>query len=190
MRRADRIPSRTRAHAVAGRSPARLGWLLAALLTLAGLVLASGRARAADGDAPAPVEDESYVGVRPDPGARNPLPPPRAAGPHLVWTGFQKAGDAGQVFLQTTGAVDFEVTEARGKRVVLMLRGCGIHLANNQRKLDTRYFGTSVQSVQARRRKKDVEVVITLREPGDPAARAEPGPDGTRFVVLTFPGGG
>ena len=95
--------------------------------------------------------------VVPSSTARNPLPPAKKAPPHLIWSGF-KSGDGGgsQVFFQTTEPVTFEVVPAKGgegKELSVFLRNCRIHLRNNGRNLDTRFFATPVQGVSARQRR-------------------------------------
>ncbi|HEX7599619.1 MAG TPA: AMIN domain-containing protein [Polyangia bacterium] len=124
----------------------------------------------------------------------NPLPKPPSSPPHLIWTGFQPTTTGSRVFLQTTGPVEFEVKEGRvGKAgrssLTVLLRGCRIFMANNRRKLDTRAFATPVQSVSAKQRRKDVEVLITLHEPAKATPGTDPGPNGSQFVVLDFPPG-
>jgi hypothetical protein len=148
----------------------------------------------ASGEAPAAPSPsgEKYVGVEPGQGTKNPLPPAKKAPPHLIWSGF-KSGPAGsQVFFQTNLPVTFEVVPSKtgdAKELSVFLKNCRIHLRNNGRNLDTRYFATPVQSVSARQRHKDVELRIALKEPATPTPRTEPGPDGTQFVVLDFPPG-
>jgi len=152
---------------------------------LAAFLLFGGTSRAGDGDVPA--DNEKYVGVSPELPRKNPLPPPKGTGPQLVWTGFQKSDSGPLVFLQTSTATPFEMGEASGKRVSVFLRNCRIHLDNNSRRLETRFFGTNVLSVQARQRKKDVEIIVTLKAPSVPTPRTDAGPDGSQYVVLAFP---
>jgi hypothetical protein len=152
---------------------------------LAAFLVFGGTSFAADGDEPA--NNEKYEGVGADLARKNPLPPPKGTGPHLVWTGFRKADEGALVILQTSTATPFEVGPASGKRVSVFLRGCRIHLDNNSRRLETRFFGTNVLSVQARQRKKDVEIIVTLKAPSVPTSRTEAGPDGSQNVVLAFP---
>jgi hypothetical protein len=90
--------------------------------------------------------------------------------------------------------VEFEVKEghlskAGHSTLTVLLRGCRIFMANNRRKLDTRAFVTPVQSISAKQRRKDVEVLITLREPASSTPGTEAGPNGTRFLVFDFPPG-
>jgi hypothetical protein len=147
----------------------------------------------AAGEAAAPAPGgEKYVGVDPGQGSKNPLPPAKKAPPHLIWSGFKSGAGGSQVFFQTNLPVTFEVVPSRSgdaKELSVFLKNCRIHLRNNGRNLDTRFFATPVQSVSARQRHKDVELRIALKEPATPTPRTEPGPDGTQFLVLDFPPG-
>jgi hypothetical protein len=143
---------------------------------------------------PAPAGDQKYDGVVPGAAAKNPLPAAPKAGSHLVWTGFQMTPTGSRVFLQTTNSVQFDVTEGRvaksGKSTLAVrLEGCRIHMANNRRRIDTRFFATPVSGVSARQKGHDVEVRIALREVAMGVPHSEAGPDGTQFVVLDFPPG-
>jgi hypothetical protein len=150
--------------------------------------------RALDGEEPpaAPAGAQKYVGVVPGAETRNPLPPAGKAPPHLIWTGFQVNESGSRVFFQTNMPVTFEVKPAddrSGRKATLsvFLRNCRIHLANNRRNLDTRFFATPVSGVTAHQRRKDVELRITLKERASATPRSEAGPDGTHFLVLEFP---
>ena len=135
-----------------------------------------------------------YGGVTPGSNVSNPLPQSPQSPPHLIWTGFQPTATGSRVFFQTTGPVEFEVKEGHVSKgghsaLTVVLRGCRINLANNRRKLDTRAFSTPVQSVSAKQRGKNVELLITLREPASSTPATESGPNGTRFLVFDFPPG-
>jgi hypothetical protein len=179
---------------------ANLGLVCSALLVCAG-VLAAGPARA---DQLLPTDQSAseasgppggkYGGVTPEGKANNPLPQAPASPPSLIWTGFQPTATGSRVFFQTTGPVEFEVKEghlskAGHSTLTVLLRGCRIFMANNRRKLDTHAFVTPVQSISAKQRRKDVEVLITLREPASSTPGTEAGPNGTRFLVFDFPPG-
>jgi hypothetical protein len=143
---------------------------------------------------PAPAGQQKYDGVVPGLTGKNPLPAAPKAGPHLVWTGFQMTPTGSRVFLQTTQTVQFALDEGRagksGKSILsVRLEGCRIHMANNRRRIDTRYFATPVSGVSARQKGHDVEVRIALRVLASAVPHSEPGPDGTQFVVLDFPPG-
>lgn len=148
------------------------------------------------GPAAVPLPAEAYKGMAPGSTAKNPLPPPKKTDPtQLVWTGFKMVGDKSQVFLQTTRELTFEVgTPSAAKKggkasLSVFLRNCRIHLRNNQRPLDTRYFATPVIAFKARQKRKDVELTFQLKEPATAVPRTESGPDGTQFLVLEFPPG-
>ncbi len=148
-----------------------------------------------------------YDGVAPGAATKNPLPAaPVPEPPSLIWTGFQMnpAGDGSRVFIQTNKEVQYELAgealpdAAKGKRaakkaskssVSVWLRNCRIHLKNNARNLDTRFFPTPVRGVSTHQHKRDVELRVALKEPVTAVPRTEPGPDGTHFLVLDFPRG-
>ncbi len=139
---------------------------------------------------PANPSGEKYDGVLPGGNAKNPLPPaPKNQVAQLIWSGFQMADQGSRLFFQTTGAVTFDVKEKKGKPAGLsvFLHNCRIHLKNNKRNLDTRYFATPVRGVTASQRRKDVELRIVLKEPASAVPRTEAGPDGTQFLYLDFP---
>jgi hypothetical protein len=139
--------------------------------------------------AASPTPGQKYDGVAPGAPGRNPLPSAPDGGAYLVWTGFQMTATGSQVFLQTTRAVEFDRGRSSRSTMAFLLRGCRIHMANNRRKIDTRYFATPVSSVSARQKGHDVEVRIALRETAATDPRNQAGPDGTQFVVLDFPPG-
>ena len=143
---------------------------------------------------PAPANAQKYDGVVPGLAAKNPLPAAPKAGAHLVWTGFQMTPTGSRVFLQTTAPVQFDLDEGRAGKsgkstLAVRLEGCRIHMANNRRRIDTRFFATPVAGVSARQKGHNVEVRIALREVATGVPHTEPGPDGTQFVVVDFPPG-
>jgi hypothetical protein len=145
--------------------------------------------------APAAARGERYVGVVPGTDTKNPLPRAKTAPPRLIWSGFQSVEGGSRVFFQTNKPVTFEVGkqaaghEGKAGTVSVFLRNCRIHLRNNSRHLDTRFFPTPVEGVTAVQRRRDVELRISLKQPATLSPRTEPGPDGTQFVVLDFPPG-
>jgi hypothetical protein len=137
---------------------------------------------------------EKYDGVIPGSDTKNPLPPAPSDRAYLVWTGFQMTPTGSRVFLQTTKSVSYDSTEEkRGKSgtstVVILLRDCKIHMANNRRSIDTRYFATPVAKVFAKQRKANVEVRIVLREGAVATPTSEAGPSGSQFLLFDFPPG-
>jgi hypothetical protein len=143
---------------------------------------------------PGPALGMKYEGVVPGPTGRNPLPAAPKGGPYLVWTGFQMTATGSRVFLQTTQSVQFDLKEGAVKKsgkstVSVFLRGCRIYMANNRRKIDTRFFATPLSGVSARQRGRDVEVRLALREGATAVPHGEAGPEGTQFVILDLPPG-
>lgn len=137
----------------------------------------------------APAAQQKYDGVVPGTAGKNPLPSAPEGGPYLVWTGFQMTATGSQVFLQTTQPVSFERGKWSKSAMTVLLKGCRIHMANNRRKIDTRFFATPVTSVSAKQKGRDVEIRIAMREPASVDPRVETGAEGTQFVVLDFPPG-
>ena len=143
---------------------------------------------------PGPALGQKYDGVAPGQTAKNPLPAAPKGGPYLVWTGFQMTATGSRIFLQTNQQVPFDLDEGAAKKsgkskLAVLLRGCRIHMANNRRKIDTRFFATPISGLSARQRGRDVEVRVALRERAEAVPHSETGPDGTQFVVLDFPPG-
>lgn len=143
---------------------------------------------------PTPSTGQKYDGVVPGAARKNPLPAAPKVGAYLVWTGFQMTATGSRVFLQTTEPVQFDIDEGHpgksGKSTLAVrLEGCRIYMANNRRRIDTRYFATPVAGVSAKQKGRSVEVRIALREVASAVPHSEPGPDGTQFVVLDFPPG-
>ena len=143
---------------------------------------------------PTPAGQQKYDGVVPGSGGKNPLPALPKAGSYLVWTGFQMTDTGSRVFLQTTRAVEFALDAGRpgksGKSTLsVRLEACRIFMANNRRRIDTRFFATPVAGVSARQKGHNVEVRIALREIANAVPHTEAGPEGTQFVVLDFPPG-
>jgi hypothetical protein len=156
-------------------------------------------AEPAEPGAPAPAGNR-YAGLSLAPEAKNPLPTPKEEPPRLMWTGFTPTATGGEIFLQTSRGVvhDVAVTSGEDKgtgkqtgkpTVSVFLRNCRIHWKNNARRIDTRFFATAVAGVVARQRKRDVEVLLTLKQPAVPVVRTNVGPDGTQVIVLSFPPG-
>jgi hypothetical protein len=139
--------------------------------------------------APGPRTQQKYDGVVPGATGKNPLPSAPEGGPYLVWTGFQMTASGSQVFLQTTQPVSFERGKWSKSAMTIVLKGCRIHMANNRRKIDTRFFATPVTSVSAKQKGHDVEIRIAMREPASVEPRSQTGAEGTQFVVLDFPPG-
>ena len=162
------------------------------MTTLASIVGALAAALLAAEAAPPPAATES-ASARPvfavvPGGAASPLAAgPKGGPPRLVWTGFQVTHEGSRVFVQTTGQVELEVGGGTGKAgVTVTLRNCRIHMRNNSRTLDTRFFASPVQQIAVHQRHRDVQLDIALRQPAKPTPHQEDGPDGTHFWVIDF----
>ena len=119
------------------------------------------------------------------------LPPkapklPLRAGPQrMTWPGFQVRDGVPTVFLQTTGAPNYTITERVGA-VIVTLRGTTIKLRNNQRPLKVAEFGTDVTEISAKPHGKDV--IVTINRKGDGHRdRVEPSAGGFQLLVVELP---
>jgi hypothetical protein len=128
-----------------------------------------------------------YAGVSIGGEGLPPRAPKKAAGPQrMTWPGFQMHDGVPTVFLQTTGAPSYTVSETPGALVVT-LHGTRIQLRNNQRPLDVSAFDTTVTEVSAKPRGKDV--VVTIRHKNDVAhhERVEPSAGGYQLLLVELP---
>lgn len=107
----------------------------------------------------------------------------------MTWPGFQQRPDgASRFFLQTTAPVQIE-ERAEANRFVLVLKDTGLHLRNNRRPLETRYFNTPVRKADIERRGRDLAFVLDLRAQVRPVVSQEAAENGYNFVFLSFPAG-
>jgi hypothetical protein len=110
---------------------------------------------------------------------------PRRGTPQLVWTGFQVTESGSRVFVQTTSEVELKVENSKGG-VTVTLHNCRVHMRNNSRMLDTRFFASPVERIAVRQRRRDIQLDIALRAPAQSTPRQEAGPGGTHFWVIDF----
>jgi hypothetical protein len=110
---------------------------------------------------------------------------PRRGKPQLVWTGFQVTESGSRVFVQTTTEVELKVANAKGG-VTVTLHNCRVHMRNNSRMLDTRFFASPVERIAVHQRRRDIQLDIALRAPAQSTPRQEAGPGGTHFWVIDF----
>jgi hypothetical protein len=138
----------------------------------------------------APHEIGHYAGVTPGTSNRPPrLPQGRQANRLVTWPGFQARADgASRFFVQTTNAVSPALQTQQG-RVVVTLPNVRIHLRNNRRPLETRFFNTPVSRARVERRGRNVAFVLDLRADVTPTVSTDVGPDGLHFVYVEFGGG-
>lgn len=138
-----------------------------------------------------PAGGEGYPGVVPGTGNL----PPRADAARrsqarlLTWPGFQARPDGvSRVFVQTSTAVAHTTSSERG-RFVLLLQNTGVHLRNNRRPLETRYFNSPVSRIVVEPRGRNLAIVIELRGEATPRVYTEAGQNGFHFVFAEFPAG-
>jgi len=119
--------------------------------------------------------------------------PPRAPKPgksgaqRLTWSGFQLKDGVPTVFLETTGTPAYTISD-KGSTLIVRLSNTSVHLKNNRRPLKLDAFETTVRSVAAHSRGRDVEVQIETRGPGQPhRERVEPAAGGYQMLVIELP---
>jgi len=133
----------------------------------------------------------AYAGVSPGTGNTPPRAPAAASGGAILmtWPGFQGRPDgASRFFVQTNGHVVYESRNEQG-RFVLLLKNTSLHLRNNRRPLETRYFNTPVTRARVERRGRDLAVILDLRGAVTPTVTANGGAGGYQFLLLEFPPG-
>jgi hypothetical protein len=138
--------------------------------------------------APVLAEEEPYDGAVPGAPAKAKA---RRKGANLVtWVGFQKLDGGARVFLRLTSAPTANLEQSAGAGdLVVRVPDVRIDTRNNQRPLDTRYFGTNVTRVWAAPAKKGVELHVRFQKESALAkiSSAPTGdPDGSVYVYLDF----
>jgi len=130
-----------------------------------------------------------YAGVVPGTGNLPPRAPTPGGSLLMTWPGFQQRPDgASRFFLQTTAQVQVEQRNEQD-RFVLVMRNTGLHLRNNRRPLETRYFNTPVRQASIERRGRDLAFVLDLRAPVTPVVSQEVAQTGYNFVYIELPAG-
>jgi len=74
-------------------------------------------------------------------------------------------------------------------RVVVILENLGIHLRNNRRPLETRYFNSPVTRARVERRGRDVALVLEMRSAITPVVSVQPAEGAYHYVFVEFPAG-
>jgi hypothetical protein len=162
----------------------RARFIYADLVTGLAVVLAWAVATGAPPASPSPAAGApGRFSVVPSAASAAPVPWPKGGPARLVWTGFQAAGGAARLFVQTTAEVGLDVRHADGGLVVT-LRRCRVHMRNNSRRLDTRFFATPVQEVSVHQRGRDVRLEVAVKGAASPTPHREPGPNGTQFWII------
>ncbi|MFW5877060.1 MAG: AMIN domain-containing protein [Myxococcota bacterium] len=139
-----------------------------------------------------PVRADRYKGVTP--GSEEEPPRSKRARKsrvHLMtWPGFQmRSGGGSRVFVQTSREPEFE-TERKSGRFVVVLEKTRVHLRNNRRTLETRYFNTPVTRVKVKKRGEDLAIVLELRAEVRPKVTTKADPKGPfHYVIVDLPAG-
>ncbi len=114
----------------------------------------------------------AYDGVRPGAGNPPPAPPKSSKHNYVTWPGFIPQPGGARVFVQTTKTPQYDVQVA-GQKVTVLIRNSRVHLRTNRLPLDMRYFNTPLLTAKLERRKKDVALVIDLKESAHPNVRVD-----------------
>lgn len=101
---------------------------------------------------------------------------------HLLWVGFQPRDTSTRVFFQTATEANYNA-EYVGNEVVLTFFNTKFAAKNNSRFVDTSFFDRNVTRIESKKKGKDVEVRITLKEAERPQINTT-----DRFVYLEFTG--
>jgi hypothetical protein len=101
----------------------------------------------------------------------------------MTWIGFQVRGKVPTIFVQLSKPVAWSVAES-DKQLVYSLVGATITQRNNTRPLDVRNFGAAAERVEARRKGRDVEVVVQLKKKSGHKEHHEQGPGGYKLLVI------
>ena len=110
---------------------------------------------------------------------------PRGGPPRVIWTGFQMTDGGSRVFVQTSAEVELDVASHKDGLTVT-LHNCRVHMRNNSRTLDTRFFASPVQQVVVHQHRRDVELAIALKAPAQSVPHKETNADGSHFWVIDF----
>ena len=110
----------------------------------------------------------AYLGVRP--GAKDTAPGKtklrkRRRYDLITWVGFQMIGQGGRVFVQSTAVPDYRLVPGASDEVVIEFQHARLQSVNDGRRLETAWFPTAVEWVDAEQRRRNVtRVTIKLRQ--------------------------
>jgi hypothetical protein len=125
-------------------------------------------------------------------GNQQPPHPPKKFGTKpasMTWTGFERTASGSRVFFQLSAEVDHTVQQ-QGGRIVVRMRNTRANVRNNMRRLDLRFFDTPVQTVQLRRRGRDLVATLVLGRQAAPKVDIVEGNTGYKLLVVAFEHGG
>jgi len=142
-------------------------------------------------------QEGDYGGVVPGKVGDKPRKAPKTKRTVLTWIGFQKSGAGSRLFVQLTADADFEQAVV-GNELVVTIPGARFGSRNASRRLDTRFFETSLREVlpkRARRqgkRKAGLALHISFKNPSDAqsaSAKVSKEQDGFHYLYLDFGAG-
>ena len=134
------------------------------------------------------LQHEGDVGADRLPPRAKPNRTPKGGAARLTWIGFQQREGVPTVFVQLDKPVAWSLDQSDGK-LIYTLVGATVPIPNNRRKLDAKEFGTTVQTVEARRKGRDVEVIISVKGKVAHFEKNEDGAGGYKFLVIGLPQG-
>ena len=132
-----------------------------------------------------------YDGVTP--GSGNNLPRveelKNKPGSWVTWPGFRARYDgASQIFLQTTGPIQYTVSETK-KKIIFKLENTKVHLSNNRNPLVTTHFNTPLKRAYLKKRKKHLELILELKQECTFQLSQNTDADGYFYLFIDFPPG-
>lgn len=138
----------------------------------------------------AEADEPGYGGVTPGADSSENLPPKAEEIPQdalmLTWPGFMMQEDGSCFFVQTSKPVKFGTRKLDG-RLELVMHQTRVHLKTNFLPLETAFFDTPVTRATVQRRgKKDVVMILEMREDVTPSITQEKGKDGFNYVFVKF----
>jgi len=90
--------------------------------------------------------------------------------------------------MQVSSKPQWKIEKSQGRIEVVVL-AARIHMRNNRRPLETRFFATPVRRARLRPRGRNVALVLEMRAAIDPQVSDTTGADGFHFVRVDFPAG-
>ncbi len=136
----------------------RISWFVSTALLMAAPFTTQGAV---------PERDGPYLGVQP--GSRDVAPGKvsvhRRSTKTVTWVGFQMLGTGGgRVFIQTNHPAQYTIIPGGPDEVILDFENARLHRRNDGRKLETAFFPSAVDWIDADRRGRNTRVTIHLRE--------------------------
>jgi hypothetical protein len=132
-----------------------------------------------------------YGGVVPGKPRKSGFKPGKGKRPIVSWIGHVPRGSGSRLFVQLTKSTD-HAQQVVGRELVVTIRGARFGSSNERRRLDTRFFPTSVAQVVPRAARGGVALHIQFKNPADAAtapAQLSQEQDGYYYLYLDFGAG-